>query len=103
MPITETNKKVFHLGKHLSCLFFVLLGALLPFNPLCCYANDSRIRILVVSSYHPEYDWSQETHAGFCDAMFKLGYFDNRDQVAAFSKNNKVETSKIIIKRKTEI
>jgi ABC-type sugar transport system substrate-binding protein len=47
-------------------------------------------RILVVSSYNREYTWSQDTNRGFCDAMLKLGYFDNKEQVEEFTKNDLV-------------
>lgn len=56
-------------------------------------------RIMVVSSYHREYLWSQETNAGFCAAMLKFGYFDNTEQAEEFTKNDLVETSKAIVKK----
>jgi putative ABC transport system substrate-binding protein len=56
-------------------------------------------RILVVSSYHREYRWSQETHQGFCDAMLKYGYFDSKNQVKKYTKNDYVETKKAIVKK----
>lgn len=56
-------------------------------------------KILVVSSYHKEYIWTRETNEGFCAAMLKFGYFDNKDQIATYTKNNYVETSKVIIKK----
>lgn len=56
-------------------------------------------RILVVSSYHKEYDWSKETQEGFCAAMRNFGYFDNVDQVVQFTKNDYIETSKALIKK----
>jgi putative ABC transport system substrate-binding protein len=56
-------------------------------------------RILVVSSFHPEYLWSQETQKGFCAALLKYGYFDNQDQIAQYTKNDTVETSRAVIKK----
>jgi len=56
-------------------------------------------RIFVVSSYHREYAWSQETNKGFCDAMVKFGYFDNKAQAEEYTKNDGVETSTSIIKK----
>lgn len=56
-------------------------------------------KILVVSSYHREYSWSRETNEGLCAAMLKFGYFDNKDQAAEYTKNDYVETSKIILKK----
>lgn len=57
-------------------------------------------RIFVVSSYHREYDWSQDTNRGFCDAMLAFGYFDNQAQAAEYTAQDYVETSKVIVKKK---
>jgi len=65
----------------------------------CESAEPSKKKIIVVSSYHREYLWSQETNQGLCAAMLKYGYFDNKDQIAEYTKNDKVETSKVIIKK----
>ncbi|MEW6108173.1 MAG: ABC transporter substrate binding protein [Nitrospirota bacterium] len=56
-------------------------------------------RLLVVDSYHREYIWSQETNEGICAAMLKFGYFDKKEQIAEYIKNDYVETSKVIIKK----
>ena len=56
-------------------------------------------KIVVVSSYHREYVWSQETNKGFCDAMLKYGYFDSPDQAAEFTRNDYVETPKVVVKK----
>jgi ABC-type uncharacterized transport system substrate-binding protein len=56
-------------------------------------------KLLVVSSYNREYIWTQETNKGFCDALLKFGYFDNRDQVSEYIKNDFVETSSVILKK----
>lgn len=56
-------------------------------------------RIVVVSSYHREYAWSQDTNRGFCDAMLKWGYFDTRGQAEEFTKNDFVETSRFVVKK----
>ncbi len=56
-------------------------------------------RMLVVSSYNREYGWSIGTNEGFCAAMLKLGYFDNKDQIAGYTKNDYVETSRAIVKK----
>jgi ABC-type uncharacterized transport system substrate-binding protein len=58
-----------------------------------------RQRFVVVSSYHREYLWSQETNKGFCDAMLKFGYFDSREQAEAFTKNDFIETPKAVVKK----
>jgi ABC-type uncharacterized transport system substrate-binding protein len=56
-------------------------------------------RIIVVSSYHREYLWSQETNKGFCDAMLKQRYFDNKDQAEEYTRSDYVETSKVVVKK----
>ena len=56
-------------------------------------------KLLVVSSYNKEYIWTQETNKGFCDALLKLGYFDNEGQAAEYTKNDYVETPKVIVKK----
>jgi len=59
----------------------------------------SRYKILVVSSYHPEYLWSQETNKGLTEAFLQEGFFDNREQIKKYSKNHEVETSKAVFKK----
>ncbi|MFC1856098.1 ABC transporter substrate-binding protein [Thermodesulfobacteriota bacterium] len=75
---------------------------------LFCSPSEAFIKtkILVISSYHREYIWSQETNEGFCAAMTKYGYFDEKsdisdknDQVAEYTKNDYIENSKVIVKR----
>lgn len=72
------------------------------FHGFCCVSDSYGSplkRILVVSSYHREYPWSQETHNGFCAAMLKLGYFDNKNQMSRYSDSDYVETSRAVIKK----
>lgn len=56
-------------------------------------------KILVVSSYHREYSWSQETNNGLCAAFLEFGYLDNANQVQQFTKNDMVESSFAIVKK----
>lgn len=60
---------------------------------------EGKNKVLVVSSYHREYNWSRETNEGLCAAMLKFGYFDNKEQAAEYTKNDYVETSKVILKK----
>jgi ABC-type uncharacterized transport system substrate-binding protein len=60
---------------------------------------EEKIRILVVSSYHPGYRWSQETTKGFCAAMLKFGYFDREEQIDEFTKNDAIETPQVIVRK----
>jgi len=61
--------------------------------------ETTKKRIIVVSSYHADYSWSQETNKGFCAAMLKLGYFDDQQQVAEYTRNNAVETSRVVLRK----
>jgi len=71
--------------------------ALLAPAPGTAAPRSGKIKILVVSSYHREYRWSQETNKGFCAAMVKFGYFDNEAQATAYSTVDAVESSKAIV------
>jgi ABC-type uncharacterized transport system substrate-binding protein len=61
-------------------------------------ASDKK-KILVISSYHREYAWTQETNEGLCAAMLKLGYLDNQAQAEEYTKKDYVESSRIILKK----
>ena len=84
-------------GKVFLALFLGLsLTAAVPAAPA---KGPAKKRILLVSSYHPEHLWSQETNEGFCAALLKYGYFDSRDQIAEYKANDYVETSRAVIKK----
>jgi len=61
-------------------------------------ASDKK-KILVISSYHREYAWTQETNEGLCAAMLKLGYLENQAQAKEYTKKDYVESSRIILKK----
>ncbi len=61
--------------------------------------TPAKKRFVVVSSYHREYLWSQETNSGFCDAMRKAGFFDSAEQADEYTRNDYVETPKVIVKK----
>lgn len=81
-------------------LFVVLIGLSLvtPGNaaPNC---PSQKKRFFVVSSYHKEYNWSIETNNGFCAAMLRFKYLDNKSQIAEYTRNDFVETSRSVIKK----
>jgi ABC-type uncharacterized transport system substrate-binding protein len=62
-------------------------------------AQPKKARIFVVSSYHREYLWSQDTNKGLCAAMRDLKYFDTDEQSAEYSRNDDVETSRAVVKK----
>jgi hypothetical protein len=84
-------------GKVFLALFLGL--SLTTAVPAAGAKGPAKKRILLVSSYHPEYLWSQEANEGFCAALLKYGYFDNRDQIAEYRANDYVETSRAVIKQ----
>ena len=56
-------------------------------------------RLLVVSSYHRAYPWSQETNEGFCEALLKYGYLDDKSQIVEYTRHDYVESSRAVIKK----
>jgi ABC-type uncharacterized transport system substrate-binding protein len=63
------------------------------------YGATKKARIFVVSSYHPEYLWSQDTHRGVCAALLDFGFLDDEGQVREYTKNDYVESSKAVVKK----
>ncbi len=62
-------------------------------------ADPAKKRICVVSSYHREYNWSIETNKGLCEAMLRLGYFKDKGQAEEYTGNDKVETSRAVVRK----
>jgi ABC-type uncharacterized transport system substrate-binding protein len=83
-------------------ILYLILVIIFYFTPVAHSkakeASDKK-KILVVSSYHREYLWSQETNEGLCAGMLKYGYFDNDDDITEYTKNDYIETSKVIMKK----
>lgn len=63
------------------------------------HANATRKRILVVSSYHREYLWSQSTHQGLAASLLKYRYLDTPQQAETFRRTDKVESAKAVLQR----
>ncbi|MEW6087193.1 MAG: ABC transporter substrate binding protein [bacterium] len=88
------------IARILSCLFFGIYFAQASYaGPAESKETTVKKKILVVSSYHRDYLWSQDTNAGLCDAMVKFGYFDNKEQAEEYTKNDYVETSRAIVRK----
>ena len=60
---------------------------------------SKKINIAVVSSYHPEYIWSQMTNDGVLAALLEFGYLDNREQGEEYTRTNRVESSHIVLQK----
>lgn len=59
--------------------------------------NDNKHHLLVISSYHPEYLWSQDTHQGLVDALIQFNYLDSKSQAETFTQTNKVTSTRAVI------
>ena len=55
--------------------------------------ESKKLKILVVSSYHREYLWSQDTHVGVCAALIDFDFLENESQVKEYTENDYVEGS----------
>lgn len=58
-----------------------------------------KVRLFVVSSYHRESLWSQDTQKGFCAALLKFGFLDNQEQATECTRNDAVESSTTVIRK----
>lgn len=81
---------------------FLLAGVLLIFAVILsgkAFTADKNFKIMVVSSYHREYLWSQDTNAGVCQALLDFKFLDTKKETAAFTKNDYVKGKKTEIKK----
>ncbi len=63
------------------------------------HVTVERFRILIVSSYHREYLWSQSTHAGVMAAMQRYGYLETGQQVKEFTETDAVTSAHVVLKK----
>ena len=61
--------------------------------------ESAKRRILVVSSYHRDYLWSRSTQEGLVQALLDYGYLDDASQGEAFTANDQVESSRMVIRK----
>ncbi|MBF0340068.1 MAG: hypothetical protein HQL95_03790 [Magnetococcales bacterium] len=70
---------------------------------LLCPATDSsaapKKRLLIVSSYHREYLWSQDTQRGVCAGLLEFGYLDNPAQGETLTRTDTVESSRVVVQK----
>jgi ABC-type uncharacterized transport system substrate-binding protein len=64
------------------------------------YGQTRKIRLFVVSSYHRDYLWSQDTHKGVCAALLEYKFVGTNDQIAAYTHDDYLETDTVVIKKK---
>ncbi|MEI6438269.1 MAG: ABC transporter substrate binding protein [Candidatus Omnitrophota bacterium] len=84
--------------KKIFC-FLVMLTVFVSGVALPARAAADKLKILVVSSYHREYLWSQETNKGLCAAFKDFKFLDTDQQVEEFTKDDRIETDTVIIKK----
>jgi len=72
---------------------FLLLGQEASSSP------TEKRRIVVASSYHREYLWSQDTNKGVIEALLAFGYLDSRKQGDEYTRNDYVESSRAVIRK----
>ena len=63
------------------------------------FAEGGKLRIFVVSSYHREYLWTQDTNKGLCAALRDFKFLDSDAEVEEFTKNDAIETATVVIKK----
>ena len=63
------------------------------------HGASTNSRIFVVDSYHREYLWSQDTHAGVCTALLEFGFLDDKKQVEEYTEKDYVESSRAVVKK----
>lgn len=61
--------------------------------------TQKNLRIAVVSSYHPEYIWSQQTNDGVVSGLLEFGYLDNEEQGQIYTRNFEAKSSTATIKK----
>ena len=80
-------------------LFVLLFVALLPAAAASASVVEAQKRIFVVSSYHKDYLWSRSTQQGLNQALLDYGYLESREQAEAFTRDDRVESSKVVLQK----
>jgi len=80
-------------------LVLIVSFCLITFSSGAATKTSGKKRLIVVDSYHQEYLWSQHANEGFCAALLKLKYLDNKAQVAAFTHKDYTMSQRAVVKR----
>lgn len=62
-------------------------------------SSGAKKRIFIVSSYSRHFRWCQLTNEGVCDVLLEKGLLDNKEQVAAFIREDRVESSRAVLQK----
>ena len=63
------------------------------------YSQSKQLRIYVVSSYHREYLWSQDTSKGFCAGLKDFKFIEDGRLINEYAAKDFLETGNIAIKK----
>lgn len=81
-------------------MFTLMLSAVLLLPAVLeIQAKDGKCKIAVVSSYHREYLWSQDTNSGVIAGLLEFKYLDSRKEADEYTKNDVVESQRAIIRK----
>lgn len=89
---------ILHRCRLFSMVGIMLWGFLLP-QAQASQEGAERFRILIVSSYHREYLWSQSTNEGVMAAMLRYGFLEDEQQVRQFTEQDAVESRRAILQK----
>ena len=67
----------------------------------CCHSVYAATppKIAVISSYHPEFLWTSETHEGVLKALYKHGYFTSKEDAETYTREDYLKTKNLEIKK----
>ena len=77
----------------------ILLSAIL-LTIFVSQAHTSQVhRIAIISSYHPEFLWTAETHQGVIKALLEKNYLNNQGEADQYTRNDYLKNDKIVMKK----
>jgi len=77
--------------------FVVVLCVCLSAPGSALAQHTGKLRIAVVSSYHREYLWSQDTNRGVVAALLHFGWLDNVAEGDEYTRTDHVESSRAVL------
>ena len=81
-------------------IFFIIVSLfVLSSLSSTIHAQENKLRIFIVSSYHRQYLWSQDTSKGLYAAFKDFKFIDNDQQIDELAKNDSLETDSVVIKK----
>jgi len=62
-------------------------------------AETNKTRLFIVSSYHREYLWSQDTNKGVCAALLDFKFLDSQKEADEYTSNDFIEGARTVVKK----